>query len=415
MSERTGKQWVLLAAGSKSWINYRHQANVCHAYQMVHHSGIPDEQVVVMMYDDLAYNAENPYPGEIINKPNGPNVYPGVLKDYTGDDVSACNFLAVLRGDEAGVIKQAGGPKKVLQSDENDTIFIYLSDHGNKGVFAFPKDYLYASDLIHTINEMAGRQQFSKMVIYMESCCSGSMIEHLSKNTEVYGVSASSPYESHCACFYDEDRFTFLAGEFTACWLLHCNISDFTRTTFQDQFVRLREMVTQSTPCQYGNNELSETFLSTFLGSAGSSSQPACSDRAETFKLTHLTPSCEVPLTIQKNRIHRETDPEKRTALQRGYEGLLHMRAKIERTMRDIAKHVCPEAGSTPLKDRSPLTRLDDMKAVAEHFRWTFSEWYEEQDDGFILSSMHVFATLLESGVEVVRIKEAITCVKSSE
>ncbi|KAG9267232.1 legumain-like [Astyanax mexicanus] len=93
MSERTAKQWVLLAAGSRGWINYRHQADVCHAYQMVHQHGIPDEQVVVMMYDDIANNEENPNPGEIINKPNGTNVYPGVLKDYTGDVCVLSNCL----------------------------------------------------------------------------------------------------------------------------------------------------------------------------------------------------------------------------------------------------------------------------------------------------------------------------------
>lgn len=34
------------------------QADVCHAYQIVHKNGIPDEQIVVMMYDDLATNDE---------------------------------------------------------------------------------------------------------------------------------------------------------------------------------------------------------------------------------------------------------------------------------------------------------------------------------------------------------------------
>lgn len=34
------------------------QADVCHAYQIVHKNGIPDEQIVVMMYDDLAQNEE---------------------------------------------------------------------------------------------------------------------------------------------------------------------------------------------------------------------------------------------------------------------------------------------------------------------------------------------------------------------
>ncbi|KAL6475682.1 hypothetical protein MHYP_G00167220 [Metynnis hypsauchen] len=53
------------------------------------------------------------------------------------------------------------------------------------------------------------------------------------------------------------------------------------------------------------------------------------------------------------------------------------------------------------------------MKDVVEHFRWAFSEWYREQDDAFVLSHLHVFVNLLESGVGVARIKEAITYVHS--
>ena len=29
---------------------------MCHAYQIMSSHGIPDERIVVMMYDDLAYN-----------------------------------------------------------------------------------------------------------------------------------------------------------------------------------------------------------------------------------------------------------------------------------------------------------------------------------------------------------------------
>lgn len=32
------------------------KADACHAYQIVHRNGIPDEQIVVMMFDDLAQN-----------------------------------------------------------------------------------------------------------------------------------------------------------------------------------------------------------------------------------------------------------------------------------------------------------------------------------------------------------------------
>ncbi len=50
--------WAVLVAGSNGWYNYRHQADVCHAYQILHKNGIPDSNIVVMMYDDLAKNIE---------------------------------------------------------------------------------------------------------------------------------------------------------------------------------------------------------------------------------------------------------------------------------------------------------------------------------------------------------------------
>ena len=37
---------------------YIFQADVCHAYQILHKHGIPDERIVVMMYDDIADNRE---------------------------------------------------------------------------------------------------------------------------------------------------------------------------------------------------------------------------------------------------------------------------------------------------------------------------------------------------------------------
>jgi len=48
--------WAVLVAGSSEWMNYRHQADVCHAYQILHKNGIPDSNIIVMMYDDLAHH-----------------------------------------------------------------------------------------------------------------------------------------------------------------------------------------------------------------------------------------------------------------------------------------------------------------------------------------------------------------------
>jgi legumain len=51
-----GQHWAILVAGSNGWYNYRHQADVCHAYQILHKNGIPDSNIIVMMYDDIANN-----------------------------------------------------------------------------------------------------------------------------------------------------------------------------------------------------------------------------------------------------------------------------------------------------------------------------------------------------------------------
>ena len=52
--EKGGKLWVVLAAGSWGWENYRHQADVCHAYHILAANGVPEENIVVMLYDDVA-------------------------------------------------------------------------------------------------------------------------------------------------------------------------------------------------------------------------------------------------------------------------------------------------------------------------------------------------------------------------
>lgn len=50
--------YAVLVAGSSGYANYRHQSDVCHAYQILHKNGIPDSNIVVMMYDDIAHSLE---------------------------------------------------------------------------------------------------------------------------------------------------------------------------------------------------------------------------------------------------------------------------------------------------------------------------------------------------------------------
>lgn len=61
--------WAVLVAGSNSWFNYRHQADVFHAYQMLVSKGFDSSKIIVFAFDDIANNTRNPFPGKVFNKP----------------------------------------------------------------------------------------------------------------------------------------------------------------------------------------------------------------------------------------------------------------------------------------------------------------------------------------------------------
>lgn len=48
------------------------------AYQILKHGGVPEENIITMVQDDLANNYMNPHPGKVFNRPHGPDVYKGV-------------------------------------------------------------------------------------------------------------------------------------------------------------------------------------------------------------------------------------------------------------------------------------------------------------------------------------------------
>lgn len=48
------------------------------AYQILRHGGLPKENIVVMIADDIATSPANPHPNQIFNRPGGPDVYEGV-------------------------------------------------------------------------------------------------------------------------------------------------------------------------------------------------------------------------------------------------------------------------------------------------------------------------------------------------
>ncbi|KAI5084694.1 hypothetical protein GOP47_0001031 [Adiantum capillus-veneris] len=274
-----GTKWAILLAGSSGYGNYRHQADVCHAYHVLRKGGLEEENIVVFMYDDIADNSYNPRPGQIINNPAGIDVYAGVPKDYTGSNVTVDNFLAVLLGEKDML---TGGSGKVVDSGPDDHIFIFYSDHGGPGVLGMPTNpNLYAVDLIDALQKKHDAGSYKEMVIYVEACESGSIFEGLLPgNLSVYATTASNAEESSWGTYCPgmdpsppAEYFTCLGDLYSVAWMEDSEIHNLEEETLKDQYSIVKKRTSNdetymsgSHVMQYGDNTISAERVYEYLG-----------------------------------------------------------------------------------------------------------------------------------------------------
>jgi len=359
--ENGGKIWALLVAGSNEYYNYRHQADVCHAYQILHRNGIPDENIIVMMYDDIAYNEENPTKGIIINQPNGSDVYSGVLKDYTGQFVNPTNFLKVLTGDAKGM--KGIGSGRVIKSGPNDHVFVNFVDHGAPGLLAFPSDELYADDLIKALTKMALNRQFAQLVFYVEACESGSMFDNLlTDDLNIFAVTAADPYESSYACYYDSTRQAYLGDVFSVMWMEDSEKENLLRETLHHQFEIVRTETNTSHVEEYGDLDVGSMHVSDFLGFQ--ISRNSNSFTAELPSVTDSVPSHHVPVAILERKLEAAVDPKEKQEIK----FQLHRIMKYRRHMENVVTKVLMLATG---KDENKVQELKEnrYKLRLENFR----------------------------------------------
>lgn len=402
--EDGGKHWVVIVAGSNGWYNYRHQADACHAYQIVHRNGIPDEQIIVMMYDDIANSEDNPTPGVVINRPNGTDVYKGVLKDYTGEDVTPQNFLAVLRGDAEAVRGKGSG--KVLKSGPQDHVFVYFTDHGATGLLAFPNDDLHVKDLNETIRYMYKHRKYQKMVFYIEACESGSMMRLLPADINVYATTAANPKESSYACYYDEQRSTYLGDWYSVNWMEDSDVEDLTKETLHKQYQLVKSHTNTSHVMQYGNKTMSSMKLMQFQGVKHKASSPISLPPVQHLD---LTPSPEVPLMIMKRKLMQTNDLHESRRLVDQIHRHLESRNIMEKSVRKIVSWITGSDDETEriLTERAPLTAHDCYQAAVSHFREHCFNWHSPTYE-YALRHLYVLANLCEKPYPADRIKSAM-------
>lgn len=234
-------------------------------------NGIPESNIITMIYDDVANDPENPFPGKLFNKPNGQDVYAGCNIDYKGESVNPDNFLAILKGDAS---KVKGGNGKVLKSTADSKVFINFVDHGAPGLIAFPSQYLYANDLNAAFNYMHDNKMYSELVFYLEACESGSMFDGILKdNIGVYAITAANPDESSWGTYcYPDDQVngthinSCLGDLFSVNWMEDSEAHDVHKESLVTQFNSVLKTTDKSHVMKYGQETFTAEPIGNFQG-----------------------------------------------------------------------------------------------------------------------------------------------------
>uniref|UniRef100_A0A915J5D8 Legumain n=1 Tax=Romanomermis culicivorax TaxID=13658 RepID=A0A915J5D8_ROMCU len=261
----TATSWALLVAGSKGWYSYRHQAEILQAYQILKYQHVPEENIILMHYDDIAVNAQNPTPGQVLTSSSGLNVYENAPKDYTGKDITPENLMNILTGNKTAMAGVGSG--KVIDSTSKDTVLVYFAGHGGQAVLAFPNSQITVQGFKQLLEKMHEEKRYAKvMLLLFEASFSASMLRNTRLNDmNIFALTSSDFKESSQACNFDETRATYLMDCFSSN-LLSLWSNNNGNMSLDSIYDAVKERTTSSTVVKFDNSSLGSQLLSSFIG-----------------------------------------------------------------------------------------------------------------------------------------------------
>jgi len=352
VSSAGAAHWAVIMAGSNTYGNYRHQADACHAYQIAKRNGIPESNIIMLAYDDIANNIRNPFKGKIFNKPTpagtpGVDVYEGCKIDYKGKDVTAANLIKVLSGDTS-----AKG--KVLKSTKEDKVFVYYTDHGGVGILGVPSGaqggYIHAADINKAIETLQKKGGYKELLFYLEACESGSIFANLLKAPNAKAVTAASPKESSWGWYCGgsgtggdmvdgKNIGSCLGDEFSVRWMEDTDAAKMDKETVGQQEAKLVKAVTKSHVQQYGVTSFDSEPIGDFQGTSGVL-VPA-PNTTDDLLLGNGVDSRQIEVHHAYVGVMRAESPQQRKAAEKELQSVLAQRHSTDKKFEQIATAAC--------------------------------------------------------------------------
>lgn len=202
---------AVLICGSEGWHNYRHQADLLHVYNTLKENHYSDNDIILIMRDDIAFNPKNPYQGVIKVSPDGENLYHDVVIDYRADTLSTKDIENILLGNQSERLST------VLESTDTDNVLLYWTGHGTNKSFSWleTREKFTDEQMGRTVRKMYDDRKYQSMLIFTEPCYSGSVVKAIEGTPLVLGFSAASESESSYADNFSNELGIWMCDRFT--------------------------------------------------------------------------------------------------------------------------------------------------------------------------------------------------------
>ena len=207
--------WALLVASSKEWANYRHQADVLAIYQQLKQAGYTDDRIILIAEDDIADNVSNPNKGVVQVTIGGSNVYEQVEIDYRMSELQAKDILAILSGEKSERLPI------VIESTANDNVFVFWSGHGVPGALCWNDDAygIMGDQLDETFHRMREKRSYRKLLMMVEACFSGGVMEQCRNIPGMLFVTAANGDETSKADVFNGEMKVWMSNRFTSTFI----------------------------------------------------------------------------------------------------------------------------------------------------------------------------------------------------
>ncbi|KAI9187781.1 glycosylphosphatidylinositol anchor biosynthesis [Blastocladiella emersonii ATCC 22665] len=239
--------WAVLVCTSRFWFNYRHVANTLSMYRTVKRLGIPDENILLLLADDMPCNPRNAQPARVINNADARlDLYGDAVEvDYRGYEVTAETLIRLLTDRLPAHVPRS----KRLLSDHASRILVFMTGHGGDEFLKFQdSEELGAHDLADAFAQMYEARRYKEILFMVDTCQANTLYSQI-KSPNVLAAGSSAKGENSYSHHMDTDLGVAVIDRFTYYTLdLLEGIDRTANTSLAELFAALDPVKMHSTP-----------------------------------------------------------------------------------------------------------------------------------------------------------------------